>query len=105
MKNCGCRKLVYLVEYYKTQQNEKIKEEALLQAVMNTQVCPSYHRSVRVITGLSELSRVCPSYHGPVRVITGLSDLSPVCQSLSVDAIVQTYARLFFRIIQNIFRK
>ena len=38
MKNSGLRKPIYLIEFYKTQDNEKIKEDTLLQAVMNTQV-------------------------------------------------------------------
>ncbi|KAF6024016.1 MUS81 [Bugula neritina] len=42
MKNSKLRKPIYLVEYYKTQANEKIKENALHQAVMNTQVIDDF---------------------------------------------------------------
>lgn len=37
------RKPIYLIEYYKTQDNERIREDTLLQAVMNTQVIDDFY--------------------------------------------------------------
>ena len=43
MRQSGLRKPIFLVEYYATHDNGRIKEDALQQAVMNTQVLVLYH--------------------------------------------------------------
>ena len=56
MKNSGLRKPIYLIEFYKTQDNEKIKEDTLLQAVMNTQVLYTLMQTIADTTINSEIS-------------------------------------------------
>lgn len=55
MKNSGLRKPIYLIEFYKTQDNEKIKEDTLLQAVMNTQVLYTLIQTMADTTMISEI--------------------------------------------------
>ena len=55
MKNSGLRKPIYLIEFYKTQDNEKIKEDTLLQAVMNTQVLYTLIQTMADTPMISEL--------------------------------------------------
>ncbi|XP_067939786.1 crossover junction endonuclease MUS81-like [Watersipora subatra] len=43
MKQSGLRKPIYLIEYYATQDNARIKEDALLQATMNTQIIDEFY--------------------------------------------------------------
>ena len=55
MKNSGLRKPIYLIEFYKTQDNEKIKEDTLLQAVMNTQVLYTLIQTMAYTPMISEI--------------------------------------------------